>query len=192
MNIEKLQKANSNMLACNSCFDAYRESNSQMQSLFDGVKIHRGIDQNILITQILNEIADQLDDIYEGYITLGLVSEDRDPFDEASFQYSKVERKIANHRITSPEGIPENLKPDFPHDQSEFDGYREELIDSDSAWDDIKMAREVLDELFLFLGEAPFGQLLGGSNDNVDNLAENLDDLFVDFIEKAKKIGYFF
>jgi len=193
----KLQKANSDMHECISCHDEYSNSYNLIESLFDGVKIHQGLD-DILLTDILCKIACQLEEIYEGYTILGLISEDGKPYDEESFHCIKIERTIAEGKLKTHESIPKNLKSNFPSNQSEssdpseFDDYREGLIDSASAWDDINTAREILDEEIESIGDTPFADLLCGSDDNVDKLAENLDRQFVGFIEKVKKFGYFF
>jgi hypothetical protein len=168
MNIEeKLKKANTDMHECLSCFDEYSESLSQIREIFDGVKIHRGLDY-ILVTEILDDISVVLEAIYDGYNTLGLITEDDELFDEDSFHLSKIERKIANGKIKALEDIPENLRTYFPSNQDEFYTYRDGLIDSDSAWDDIRLTREVLDETIRRLGEAPFSELLSGVNENID------------------------
>jgi hypothetical protein len=131
-------------------------------------------------------------------VILGLLSEDENLYDKDSFSLTKIERKITNGKIKTRESIPENLKSYFPNDQnesidpSEFDDYRDGLIDSASAWDDIESAREILEDEIKIIGEAPFGELLCDIDDNVDKLGENLDCLFVDFIDKAKRFGYFF
>lgn len=185
------------MHECISCHDQYSNSYNLIESLFDGVKIHQGLD-DILLTDILCKIACQLEEIYEGYTILGLISEDGKPYDEESFHCTKIERNIADGKIKTFESIPENLKSNYPSNQSEssapseFDDYREGLIDSASAWDDINTAREILDEEIESIGDTPFADLLCECDDNVDKLAENLDSLFVDFIEKVKKFGYFF
>lgn len=200
INLDKfmgLQRANSDMNECVSCHNEYLNSYTQIENLFDGVKILQGLD-DILLTDLLYRIASQLEEIYDGYTILGLISEDKKPYDEDSFQRTKIKRKIANGKTNTLESIPENLKVYFPSDQSEsgdpseFDDYREGLIDSASAREDINTAREILDGEIESIGDTPFGDLLCEGDDNVDKLAENLDSLFVEFIEKAKKFGYFF
>jgi len=187
---EQLQEANSQMNKCNSSYNSYLISYELILSLIDGVKIQRYGDQK-LFSDLLDDISTQIEDIRESYISLGLISEDEEAYDEISFLCSKIERKIANRKIRCLAEIPENMRDYFPSEQSEFEQYRESLIDSGSIWDDIKMSQEVLQGYINLLGENPFSELLGDFGDNVEQLASNLDYLFEEFIKKVNEFCYF-
>ncbi|MDO9104208.1 MAG: hypothetical protein Q7U57_04525 [Methylovulum sp.] len=187
-------KVNLEMQECLSCIDEYTNSYELIESLFAGIK---GLN-DIFLSDLLESIASVIEEIYNDYVNLGLLTEDEEPYDEDSFKITKIERNLADRKIRSYESIPENMKPYFPSDEketsdpSEFEVYIAGLIDSDSAWGNIKDGREFLDEAIQIIGDEPFERLLCDVDDNAYTLAENLDRLYADFINKAKRVAYFF
>jgi len=187
----KLQEFNSNMLECVNCRDVFQDGHDLMVSILNGVFTSSAVNK-ISFMDDLNEIQSQLSIIEESYINLGLISEDGTPFDDEMLSITKVERKIANGKISVLEDIPESLRSHFARTNEEFEAYREELADSEGIWSEINSSREIIDGIVESLGEQPFEELLSGVNANVDKLASNLDELFSDYIKSINKFAYLF
>jgi archaellum component FlaC len=145
------------------------------------------------VLSTMSDIESRLELMDGLFLELGCIPEHGGDFDTRYYQWMRLERKIANRKITEIEEIPEEFHDDFRHlFDSSYEDQRPR--DTEAIRDDLKYDIEelgyMLERFDDFSNYVPLERKK--SSPQLNALREELNELWDEFKDGAKAVAYHF